>query len=285
MVGMGRVKRSWVLAKTTWDVLRSEKQLVGYPVLSFLASMVVLVVLGVLGWFTSGSETGTNGNEIYTASVATYLVGIATYLGLAFVQIYFLAALCASANERLQGRETSLGQGISIANSRLARILGWAVVTATVSVILRAIEERLDFLGQIIVGALGVAWRVVTFLTVPIIVFEDVGPVTALKRSGTLFKKTWGENLIAHMSLALVGILATLPAILVIVLGVVSLTAVVAVPVIAIGVLWIIGVSTVMSALSGIYRTALYRYAVDGQIQGAFSSLDLEHAFGQRKSR
>lgn len=264
-------------------MLRSEKQLAWFPVLSFLASMVVLATLGILAWLTLGTETGANGNETYTASVATYLIGACVYLGLAFVQTYFLAALCGSANERLQGRDTTLGQGMAIASSRLGRILPWAIVSATVSVILEAIEERLGFLGPIIAGLLGAAWNVVTFLTVPIIVLEDVGPVTALKRSGTLLKQTWGENVIAQIGLGLIGMFAMLPGMLVIFAGAVSGTAAIALPVITVGVLWLVVVMTVMSALSGIYRTALYRYAADGRVPDAFAGFDLEHAFGARK--
>ena len=127
-------------------------------------------------------------------------------------QTYFLAALCAGANERLQGRDTTIGNDARRREqSRLHRILPWAILSATVSIIIEAIEERFGFLGQIIAGLIGAAWNVVTFLTVPIIVFEDVGPITALKRSGHLLKQTWGENLMAQIGLGLIGLLAFLP--------------------------------------------------------------------------
>src|SRR6185295_11694320 len=109
---------------------------------------------------------------------------------------------------------------LSIANSRLHRILPWALLSATISVIIEAIEERFGFLGQIIGSLIGAAWNVVTFLSVPIIVFEDLGPINALKRSGHLLKQTWGENLAAQIGLGLLGLIAFLPGIAVIFLGV-----------------------------------------------------------------
>ena len=277
------MQRSWALAKSSWSVLSSERQLAWLPVLSFLASLAVLGVFAGLVWATLGKETGLDGHESYTANVATYLLGACAYVGAAFVQTYFLAALCAGANDRLQGNDTTLGRAFAVASSRLHRILPWAFVAATVSVVIQAIEERFGILGRLIAGLLGAAWNVLTFLTVPVIVFEDAGPVDALKRSGTLLKQTWGENVIAQVGLSLIGFIAMLPAIAVFVLGAASGVGAVAVVAIAVAVVWVVVVSVVMAALSGIYRTALYRYAVDGRVPAAFASVDLEHAFGARR--
>jgi hypothetical protein len=147
---------------------------------------------------------------------------------------------------------------------------------------MEAIEERLGFLGQIIAGLIGAAWNVVTFLTVPIIVFEDAGPVTALKRSGHLLRQTWGENIMAQIGLGIIGLVAFIPGLVLIGLGVAA-GGVIAVALIAIAVLYLAIAASVLAALSGIYRTALYRYAVDGQVPVAFASTDMEHAFGPRK--
>lgn len=280
---MTRMQRSWALAKASWAVLKSEKGLVWLPVLSFLASVAVVGVFGLVIWATLGKDTGVGGQDEYSANVATYVLGVCTYIGIAFSQTYFLAALCAGANERLQGRDTTIGSALAVANSRLHRILPWALVSATVSMIIQAIEERFGFLGQIIAGLIGAAWNVVTFLTIPIIVFEDLGPINALKRSGTLLKKTWGENLMAQIGLGIIGLIAFIPGILVIGLGVASGVGAVTVLAIAIGAIYLAVAASVVSALSGIYRTALYRYAVDGQVPPAFASTDMEHAFGARK--
>jgi hypothetical protein len=281
--GMTRIQRSWALAKASWGVLKSEKGLAWLPVLSFLGSVVVIALFSLAVWATLGKDTGVDGTDHYDPNVLTCLLGFCTYIGVAFVQTYFMAALCAGANERLQGRDTHMGQMLSIANSRLHRILPWALLSATVSIIIEAIEERFGFLGQIIGSLIGAAWNVVTFLSVPIIVFEDLGPITALKRSGHLLKQTWGENLAAQIGLGLIGLLAFLPGIGVIALGVAANDILVTLPLIAIAAVYLAIAASVLGALSGIYRTALYRYAVDGTVPAAFASTDMEHAFGQRK--
>ena len=168
-------------------------------------------------------------------------------------------------------------------NTRLHRILPWALVSATVSVIIRAIEERFGIVGRIIGSLLGAGWNVLTFLTVPIIVFEDVGPVKALKRSGSLLKETWGENVIAQLGFGLISLVAMLPGIAIAIACIASGVSVLVVLGVVAGAGWVLVVATVMAALTGIYRTALYRYAADGQVPAAFAGFDLENAFGQRK--
>lgn len=280
---MTRMQRSWALAKSSWAVLKSERGLLWLPVLSFIGSVIVVGIFALAVWATLGKDTGAQGDTEYSANVVTYVLGFCTYVGVALVQTFFLAALCAGANERLQGRDTTLGTALGVAQSRLHRILPWALVSATVSIIIDAVEERFGFLGRIIAGLIGAAWNVVTFLTVPIIVFEDVGPVTALKRSGQLLKQTWGENLMAQIGLGVVGLIVFLPGILVIALGVMAGDVLVTIPLIAIAAMYLAIAASIVSALSGIYRTALYRFAVDGQVPPAFASTDMEHAFGARK--
>lgn len=280
---MGRFQRSVGLAKASWSVLKNEKQLAWLPVLSFIGSVVVMGLFGLAIWATLGKETGLDGKDHYSMSAVSWVLVACTYVAVAFVQTYFLAALCAGANERLRGFDTTLSRAFGVANARLHRILPWAIVSATVSMIIQAIEERFGFLGRVIGSLLGAGWAVLTFLTVPIIVFEDVGPWVALKRSGRLLKQTWGENVIAQIGLGLVGFVAALPGVLVAILGFAAGTLVVTVPLVAVAVAWLAIVAAVMAALSGIYRTALYRYAMDGQVPAAFAGLDLEHAFGPKQ--
>lgn len=264
-------------------MLKSEKQLAWLPVLSFIGSIIVMGLFGLAIWATAGREMGIDGKEHFSVNGATWVLTACAYVVVAFVQTYFLAALCAGANERLRGYDTTVSRALAVANARLHRILPWAIVSATVSMIIQAIEERFGILGRIIGSLLGAGWAVLTFLTVPIIVFEDVGPVVALKRSGHLLKQTWGENVIAQVGLGLVGFVASLPALVVGVLGAAAGTLVITIPAVAVAAAWLAIVAAVMAALSGIYRTALYRYAMDGQVPAAFAGMDFEHAFGPKQ--
>jgi hypothetical protein len=278
---MSRIGHSWQLAKTSWGVLRSDRTLAVIPAISGLVSLLALAVFAGL-FFLVGFDLSSNGDSSSAVEPAGYVVAVAAYIVFAFITVYFQAALVAGANTSLSGGNATIGGSIGAARGKLHRLLPWALVTATVSFIISQLERQ-GWLGAVIGNLLGMAWNVLTFLTIPIIMLEDVGPVAALKRSGTLFKQTWGENLVAQVGFGLVGLIAMLPAIAVAGIGIASGVGVVIGVTIGVAVVWIAIMSVVLSALSGIYRTALYRYAVDGRAPAAFAGEDFSAAFAPKR--
>jgi Family of unknown function (DUF6159) len=277
---MTRFRNSWDLAKTSWAVLRSDKTLAVFPIVGGLISLVLLVIFAGLAATTGGlTDDSTEGFK-----TIGYVFAAIGYVVLAFVSVYFQAALVAAADIRLRGDDATVGAGFSAATGRIYRILPWAIVVATVSIILQWLEDR-GFLGVIVARLLGAAWSILTFLTIPVIVLEDVGPVTALKRSGSLLKQTWGENIIAQIGIGLLGFLLAIPGVIVIAIGIAIGGGPAVVTGIVVGGAWLVVVTVVMSALSGIYKTALYRYVVDGTAPAAFAGVDMAHAFGARPNR
>jgi hypothetical protein len=276
---MSRFQTSWEIAKRSWAVLRADKTLAWFPVLSALGSLLVVGVLGGL-FLAAGIDTSSNGNALQPIG---YVLIVVAYLALAMVQTYFLAGLVAGADQSLRGQNTTLRGALDVANSRLHRLLPWAVVTATVTMVLQAIEERFGLVGAIVARLVGLAWQLVTFLVVPILVLEDLGVGDALKRSKDLFKKTWGENVVGQFGLGMVGFLLTIPGIILIGIGAGIGTAGLVV-LGTVGVIWLIASAVVVSALSGIYRTALYHYAAHGEVPGEFSGIDFDQAFRRRNN-
>ncbi|MDH3471378.1 MAG: DUF6159 family protein, partial [Acidimicrobiia bacterium] len=265
--------------KSSWSVLKADKELIALPAISGVASIIVAATFIVPLFATQDL----NADE--SPGVLTYIVLFAMYVALAYVTIFFNAALISAAHERLNGGDPTIRSAVAGARSRAGKILPWAIVSATVSIILRAIEERAGTLGRIVAGLAGVAWAVVTFLVLPIIVIEGLSVGDAIKKSGNMFKQTWGENLAAQVGFGLIGFVAVLPAVLVAFLGI-SAGGAGAVVAIAIAVLWVILVTLVISALSGVFQTALYHYAVDGEVpSGYFSNDALSASFAQKHRR
>lgn len=159
------------------------------------------------------------------------------------------------------------------------------MVSATVSVVLRAVQERSRIIGRIVVGLVGMTWTVVTFMVLPVIVFEGVGVGPAIKRSTQILRGTWGENLIVNGGIGLLGLLAALPATLVMVAAVATGSAPVVALGMAAGVAWLIVVACVCSALAGVFQVALYRFATSGVTPPHFQGVDLAHAFTTRGRR
>lgn len=276
---MGRIRNSIELAKSSWHVLKADKELLVLPILSTIASVLVAATF-IAPLVAAGNL------DAEDPSPVTWVLMFVMYVVLAYVTIFFNAALVHAAHTRLGGGDPTVATAIRGATSRAGKILPWAIVSATVSVILRAIEERAGFVGQIVAGLAGLAWTVVTFLVLPIIVIEGIGVGDAIKKSSALFKRTWGENLAAQVGFGILGFVAVLPAIVIAFAGFATGSNVLAVTGIILAVLWIILVSVVIAALSVIFQTALYHFAVDGSVpSGYFSSDVLRGAFGPKRRR
>lgn len=275
---MGRIQRSWYLGKLSWRVLRGDRTLAVFPVITALAA---LVVLGVFGGLIAATGIDDSGSENSLAPMGWVLI-VVMYLVGGIVVTFFQAALVCGANDRLDGRDTSVGNAIGAAGRQFPAIAAWAVLSTTVSMILQAIEERAGFIGQIVAGLFGAAWRVVTFLAIPVVALEGRGPFASLKRSGVLLRQTWGENLGGQLGFGILGFVAALPAVICIAIAILVGSWAVSVPLGIVAALWLIMVSVVISAMTGIYKTALYRYAVDGRAPAAFEASDLADAFTPR---
>lgn len=265
---MGRFQRSTELAKQSWAVLKTDKELMVIPVVGFVVTVIVGVLFGAGIFLTlheSTQLTTTALGDSYQAttlepSPLTFVVGAVGLYVLTFTSIFFSAVLVAGAYERLTGGDPSLGSAFARASSRLPQILGWTVLAGTVNLIIQQIESR-GIIGSIVGNLFDAAWRIATWLAIPVIVIEGPGPWTSLKRAATLFKQTWGENLIAQAGFGIIGFLAFLPGILV----AVGIGAVVPIAGVLVGIVWLGVVATVLSALTGIFKTALYLYATGHQ--------------------
>ncbi len=282
-----RFSRSWGLVKASWDVLKQDKELMLFPLISSIATLVVIAAfaLPVIGLGIWDGLQHSRGQEV---PVAAYVIAFLFYLSQYFVIFFFNAALVGAAMMRLDGKDPTLADGLNIAMSKAGSILGYAFIAATVGMILRAIQERVGFIGKIIVGFIGAGWTVATYLVVPVLVAKDVGPVDAVKESAMLLKKTWGENIIGQGGLgAAFGFIQ----VMVMVLGVVLIIAAAftkSMPLIILAVVAlivsVIVIALVHAALAGIYSAALYRYASGEGVTQGFDGAVLQRAFGPAKS-
>lgn len=274
-----KFSRSWGLVKASASVLRADKELMLFPILSSLATLVVLATFA-LPAFTLKLFAG-------ESQALAAIFGFVFYFCQYSVIVFFNSALVAAATIRLEGGDPTFSDGIRAAKARLPAILGYAAIAATVGVLLQALKNRdNNIIVRLIGSGLGMAWTLATFLVVPVLVNRDIGPVDALKESVALLKKTWGENAIGNVGIgAAFGLITTL----VVLLGIAatflawqaSVTAAIVVAVLfVIGVL-VLGVT--QSALSGIYSAALYRYAVSHEAPAEFRGMALESAFAPKR--
>jgi hypothetical protein len=277
-----RMDHSWTLVKASASVLMKDQSLLVFPLISGIAVVVVIATFALpLGGFDALHRM--SGDEGKAVSTAYYAVAFAFYLSQYFVIFFFNTALVGAVMLRLDGGTPTVGDGLRIAASKFYPILGYAFIAATVGMLLRAIQERVGFIGQMVVGLLGVGWTLATYLVVPVLVARDIGPFEAVSESAELFKKTWGESVIGQAGLGLAfGLIYFGVAIcgLVLVFMAVALHSV---PLIVMTIIVAVGAmlltSLVHAALSGIYAAALYRYATNTHGPHGFDAQALEKAF------
>ncbi len=274
-----KFSRSWELVKASASVLRSDKELMLFPLISGVATLVVLATFLVPMFALRIFEGGNVG-------IGGAIFGFLFYFCQYSVIIFFNCALVGAAMIRLDGGDPTLADGFAAAKARIPSILGYAAIAATVGVILQALKGRDNNIVVRLIGSgLGAAWTLATFLVVPVLVSRDIGPIDALKQSVSLLKKTWGENAIGNVG---IGAAFGLITFLVVLAGFGSTFAAAQVSVglaIAVAAVFLIGVlllGVYQAALSGIYSAALYRYAVSHETPAAFQGLQLEQAFAPK---
>ena len=282
---MSRMSNSWAMMKASATVLRLDTELLIFPLLSGLAAIAVtasfVAPIAYFGGFEALGALGDAGYMVYAGGFLYYLV-------LYTVIFFFNTGLVGATLIRLDGGDPTVGDGMSIAIKKLPTIVEYAALSATLGVVLRAIEERVGVLGRIVVGLVGMSWTLATYLTVPVLVTHDVSAIDAVKESASVFKRTWGEQVVGNAGLGLASFilfaLMTATAVPLIMLTS-SINPALVIPVVlslAGGYFFLV---LVTSALKGIYSAALYQFATTGHAGEHFDAALMERAFRPKKNR
>jgi hypothetical protein len=276
-----RISNSWQLVKESFRVLQADKELMVFPFISTIGVIIVTLTFFFPMLLTGFIESVSKGG----GEVAGFLVMFAFYIVQYTVIFFANTALVGAAMIRLRGGDPTVSDGLRIASSRFGAILGYALIAATVGMILRAISQR-GWIGRLISGLFGLVWNVATFLVVPILAVEKVGPIDAVKRSIALLKQTWGEQIAGNLGLGTFFgliffglIIIAFPFFYVIVS--LQSTALLVIGIIFY-VLLLVLLALVHSTLSGIYTAAVYQFATDGKVSGFFDQSLVQNAFKQK---
>ncbi|MCD6475334.1 MAG: hypothetical protein J7K85_03590 [Anaerolineaceae bacterium] len=282
---MERIKRSWALTKASLEVLGKDKELMIFPILSSIALLMVTATFLFPMLIGSLLDNVVESGIPFFGYIVLFLFYIVQYT----VMYFFNTALVGAALIRLRGGDPTVKDGLKVALQRSKQILGWAVISATVGMILRMVSDSSKRKGkgisQIISSILGAAWGVVTFLVVPVLAAEGLGPIEALKRSWELLKSSWGEQIAGTFSIGTVfGLIGFILSLILIGAGVgLSLWLESWVPGVLFGALFIfmiVSLSLLNSTLTGIFSAAVYVYAAEGHV-GLFDEETIRGAIRQ----
>ncbi len=280
-----RITMGWQLTKQSIHVLKMDKELLLFPVLSGISCLLVLASFAVPIFLAGGFEGIEENRENVAQNAIAWVVLFLFYFVNYFVITFFNSALVGCAVIRLKGGDPTVADGFHSAFARLPQIAAWALVSATVGVVLKMIESRSERVGQVVAGLLGMAWSITTFFVVPVLVIEGLDPIASVKRSVGVLRKTWGEALVSNFSIGFVTFLLSLIGILPLIGGIALLngeSTILGGILIGIGILILIAVSLISSALNSIILAALYIYAAEDQMPEGFDSNLVRGAFATK---
>ncbi len=274
-----KLSNSWALIKASAAVLRADKELIVFPIVSAIGVFIVTITFAfpmlLAGLFDSLLES--------ESQTLVFIIGFVFYVVQYTVIIFANSALVGAAMIRLRGGDPTVGDGFRIAMKHIGSILAYALISATVGVILRWISERGKTVGRIVSSIVGMAWNLATYLVVPVLVVEGVDPMTAIKRSASLLKQTWGEQIAGNFGIGLIFGLLTVVVFLLgvpaVFLALATESVVLIAFVVLVLVLVVVFINLISTTLNGIYIAAVYRYAAEGESSGFFSEEMVQGAF------
>lgn len=272
-----RLANGWAITKSSFSILKKNKQLLIFPVLSGISLVMILAIIIVPILASAGWDLG-NLNINFDNDTVPYLFTFLFYLVNYFVVVFFNMALIHCTKLYLAGEEPTIGAGIRFSLSRIGVIFSWAIFAATVGTLLKAIQENAGWLGKLVAGGLGIVWGVTTFFVVPVIAYENLGPVGAFKRSAEIMKNKWGEGLASTFSLGLIQFIAIL------LIALVSfLVATITHPFIgiALGVLMAFIVMTIISAAETVFISLVYQN-INGNVEEHFNQQLIDGLFTKK---
>ena len=279
--------RSWSLIKASYGVLSTDRELLLFPLISMIGVLLVALVFSVPLLLTGLVSNLAEGTSSSGQTALGVLILFLFYLVMYTIIIFSNVALVGAAMMRLRGQSPTVADGFNIAMSHLGQIVGYAAISATLGVVLNMLRGDNNIVGRIIAGLINFAWNVVTFLVVPVLVIENLGPIDAIKRSGQLLRKTWGEQLVSTGGMGLIFGLVGFAVVLVVGVPLIVLAASAqSIALVVVGIVVIVLLLTILglfsSAMNGIFQAALYNYATTGNAGQYFNQEMLAGAFKQK---
>jgi Family of unknown function (DUF6159) len=273
----GRQGRTMRLLRASLAVLNEDRKLVVFPTVGFFGT--ALIVGAFIAASLSGVHHGGNpGGPLFIAMlIASYPV--------MFVSLYCNVALACVLGARLGGEPMTVREGWRAAGGRIGVIAGWTLLSCSVGVVLRLLEQYLPLGGRIVAVILDVSWSLATLFVVPVLAYERIGPRATLRRSSHIFRQRWGTQIKGSVGIGLGGLLLYGPGILFVALGLAA-GAGVGAALIVLGVIGLLGAVAVQATLGQIFRVFVYRSAVGMDTAGSpFAQSDLQAPFSRLRRR
>jgi hypothetical protein len=206
---VGKISMTMSLMKASWQILKKDREILLLPVISGICCLSIMAIFITQALDHNWLKPLSGGATEHQKNIAYWFMFLFYYCNY-LVIIFFNSAIIACAVIRMDGGNLT-GDGLQAAVNRFPQIACWALIAATVGILLGMVESGSQR-GRSILGAIfGIAWSVISYLAIPLIVVEKSNPLFALERSQDLMRRTWGEQVIGNFSFGLIFTLFALP--------------------------------------------------------------------------
>lgn len=278
---MGKFSRTFSLLRSSWEILRDDKEMLIFPILSLVVTIFFYLIIFLIVMGSSSTISYIHQAQI-SHHLEYYVILFLTYFCNYVIVVFFNSAVVACAYVRMNGKNPTISFGFRAAWSRIHLIIAWSLFASSIGLLLAMLEQWLGKIGRLVTGIFEIGWALASFLVIPIFIVEKKGPVDALKESAELLKKTWGENLISGVSFALISIALIIPAVIIMLIVTSTAGPVSVLPVVITMIFYFITISMVISVLKTIFQVALYHYAKTNQVPAGFDEIDLMGAINSK---
>jgi hypothetical protein len=284
---MNVFQRSWKITKLSLNVMRKDKELFLFPIVGGIFSLLFLLAMIFPFIITDPAK------DVVGTGIPFFAVIFIIYFGLALIATFFNTCVVYTVKKRFSGGDATFAESIKFAFSKFHLVVAWSIVSATVGLLLRILDqigENMGEVGQMIMSVLtlilGAVWSIITVFVIPAMVYHNVGPFTAIKRSVHAIKHTWGESLIRYYGLGLIELIMIVGGVI---LGIIFAIMTSSIPVlffivIAIFAIYLVAVVVFFNVANTIFNTALYVYADTGKVPKVYDAEVIANAF-QKKER
>jgi hypothetical protein len=273
---IGKWKASKIIVKESFNVLMQDKEIMWFPVMSAITTLLATIVLIATGYFVifNGNieSVDLESNKVLS-NVVIYSVLFICYLVGFFITNFFQAGLYLVVQSRFNGVNIGFKDGINEAKKHINKIFIWSLISATVGLVLQIIADKFKLVGRIIASIFGAAWNILTFFSLPALIIGKTTIKESFNESATIIRRTWGETIIVSLGVTLFFSVITF-LVFALFIGLIVIVPTVGM-IISVGILfviYVIAISVVSSTLGQIFKLVLYNYAKTGNIPAGFSA-------------
>ncbi|OGZ20695.1 MAG: hypothetical protein A2494_03795, partial [Candidatus Lloydbacteria bacterium RIFOXYC12_FULL_46_25] len=268
--------------RESWAVLKQDKEIMLFPIISAIASILVFIVMATVFFFVVLGGSMEQLKEVdpeQGQGVASYVILFAYYLAAFFVASFFQAGMYIIVHARFTGRDLNFSDGINGAMQNINKIFLWSLISATVGIVLQFIANRSKVVGKIVSALLGAAWDILTYFSLPSLVIGQTSIKDSFRDSAGMIRKTWGETIIINLGVGLLfGILMVLGIFVGLTFVIIVQGLFMTVVAIALVIIYLLSLTIISSSLNAIFKLALYEYARTGIVPQGFSPELIQNA-------